>query len=247
MRIEGIQNQQAAPAFARIAEELRERIAHMPPHTLLPSEREIGEEFQVSRMTARQAVTVLESEGSVYRRPPRGTFVAEPRVRFQVGSFTEQVERLGKSPQARVLEARTIAASGEQAKELNLSPGSLVHALKRLRLVDGEPLAIEQTALPAELMPGFLDHRLDGSLWALMSDTYDVTPKRAYALLESRSLDREAATLLGVREGAPGILMTRRTVDAVGVCVEYAIDTYRADRAAFEFAADVGPISRHLA
>ncbi len=225
------------PAYARIAQDLRARAAELAPHTPMASEREIAEEFHVSRMTARQAVSVLESEGAVYRRPPRGTFVAEPRVRFQIGSFTEQVERLGRRPRALVLEAVRARATRTQATALGIPLGRPVHVLSRLRLADTEPLAIERTVIPAGLTPGLLEHPLDGSIWAIMRDSYELVPTNASVVLESRPLDQEVSQLLGVRVGAPGIVLTRHTADAHGRCVEFAQDTYRADRAAFEFSA----------
>ncbi|MFD0855394.1 GntR family transcriptional regulator, partial [Actinomadura adrarensis] len=81
-----------SPRYVVIAGELRDRITSekLAPHTLLPSERELSEIHGVSRMTARQALALLEKEGYVYRRPPRGTFVAEPRVPFHVGSFSDE-------------------------------------------------------------------------------------------------------------------------------------------------------------
>src|SRR5690349_14012907 len=93
------------PLYMSIAADVRDRIAteQLGPHTLLPSERELAEQHGVSRMTARQALSLLESEGAVYRKPPRGTFVAEPRVRFHVGSFSEEVARMGRRPAAKLL------------------------------------------------------------------------------------------------------------------------------------------------
>lgn len=227
----------AGPAYARIAQHLRARAEELAPHSPLPSEREIAEEFHVSRMTARQAVSVLESEGSVYRQPPRGTFVAEPRVRFQIGSFSQQVERLGRSPHALLLDASRSRATRAQATALGIALGRPVHVLSRLRLADTEPLAIEHTVIPAGLTPGLLERPLDGSIWAIMRDSYDLVLTTASVVLETRTLDQEASRLLGVRVGAPGMVLTRRTTDARGRCVEYAQDTYRADRTAFEFSA----------
>src|SRR3954469_26019301 len=93
------------PRYIAIAAHVRDRILveQLGPHTLLPSERELADLHQVSRMTARQALSLLENEGVVYRRPPRGTFVAEPRVRFHIGSFSEEVSRLGRHPAAKLL------------------------------------------------------------------------------------------------------------------------------------------------
>lgn len=229
----------ASSAYARIAAVLRDQLAGLRAHTALPSEREIAQQFGVSRMTARQAVGLLESEGRVYRKRPRGTFVSEPRVQFHIGSFTEEVTRMGRSPQADVLTASTQAATREQAQALRLSETTQVHTLTRLRLADGEPLAIENTVIPALVAPDLLAHELTGSIWQLLRDEFDVVPATATVVLESRSLDYASARLLSLREAAPGVVLTRHTVDRRGRYFEYAVDIYRADRAAFTFTADL--------
>src|SRR5712671_7666400 len=115
-------NSTPSPRYVEIAGELREHIesAALAPHTLLPSERELSETYQVSRMTARQALTLLENEGYVYRRPPRGTFVAEPRVRFHIGSFSEEVSRLGMHPDAKLLWAENQEPTATVRRTLDL-------------------------------------------------------------------------------------------------------------------------------
>jgi GntR family transcriptional regulator len=230
---------QRSPRYLAIAAELRERILarELGPHALLPSERELGEQFRVSRMTARQALTVLESEGHVYRRPPRGTFVAEPRVRFHIGSFTEEATRLGHKPHAQLLWAAEVVPELEPQSALGLPDGATVHAFRRLRLMEDEPIAIETTFFPAALTPGILEKADEGSLWALLTEEYDVELDRSEAVLESIILDEEACSRLQIRAGSPGIMLTRRTFDDSGACVEYARDVYRADRAAFEVSA----------
>lgn len=122
------------------------------------------------------------------------------------------------------------------AEALGLAPGSTVHALQRLRGVDGDPLAIETRCYPADLTPGFLDRSLDRSLWELLGEHYGMNPARA---TDTFTLDGAAAQHLSVRAVAPGILLIRRTYDAAGRCIEFARDTYRADRAAFQFDAEI--------
>lgn len=231
------------PRYVEIASELREHIgsAALAPHTLLPSERELSETHHVSRMTARQALTLLENEGYVYRRPPRGTFVAEPRVLFRVGSFTAEVTRAGRRPGARLLWAEATTPSPSIQAALGLAPGENVHALQRLRLADAEPMAIETTYLPAALTPGLLRQPLDGSLWTLLRDNYAVVPSNAQATLQFIVIDDASASLLRLRSAAPGMLQTRKTYDQAGRCIEFARDIYRADRTAFEFDAIVQP------
>jgi GntR family transcriptional regulator len=224
------------PRYIEIAARLRDRIVddQLGPHTLLPSERELAEQHQVSRMTARQALSLLESEGMVYRRPPRGTFVAEPRVTFHIGSFSEEVSRQGRRPDAKLIWAERQEASAMVRRALDLDPDAAVHVFHRLRTVDGVPFALETTYLPAALTVGILDTPQDGSLWALLRDRYGINPSRSTAVLESIVLDDNSTTQLGVRPGSAGTLLTRRTLDAAGRPVEYARDVYRADRTSFE-------------
>jgi GntR family transcriptional regulator len=232
-----------APAYMRIAAALRERIqaGELAPHTLVPSERELSRDFGISRMTARQALVVLEGEGAVYRRPPRGTFVAEPRLPLHLGSFSYEITRKGHRPTAEVLWAEPQAATTHVAEALGLPPGTGVHAIQRLRGVDGDPLAIETSYYPADLTPDFFDQPLDGSLWDLLAEKYGLRPARATATIEVITLDESATARLAVRTAAPGILLVRRTYDSDGRCIEFARDTYRADRAAFQFDAPIPP------
>lgn len=225
-----------------IAADVRDRIVteQMGPHTLLPSERELAETHGVSRMTARQALSLLESEGVVYRKPPRGTFVAEPRVRFHVGSFSEEVARMGRRPAAQLLWAEHQVATPAVRRALELDDGAAVHVFHRLRSVDDVPFALETTFLPAELTPGILEVTDDGSLWAVLRSRYGVELARSTAVLESIVLDDATSLQLGVRAGSAGTLLTRRTEDISGRCVEYARDVYRADRAAFEVSEALG-------
>lgn len=231
------------PRYVALAALVRDRITseQLAPHTLLPSERELGDAHGVSRMTARQALTLLEREGLVYRRPPRGTFVAEPRVRFHVGSFSEEVSRQGRRPAARLLWSERQAPSPATQRALGLADGEAVHAFHRLRSMDDVPLALETTYFPADLTPGILDQPVEGSLWAVLRERYGVDLASTTAVLESIILDDASQTHLGAGSATTGILLTRSTYDADGRCVEHARDVYRADRASFEVTATVAP------
>jgi GntR family transcriptional regulator len=231
----------AAPAYARIAGALRDRIqaGELGPHALVPSERELSRDFGVSRMTARQALLVLEGEGSVYRRPPRGTFVAEPRLQMRLGSFSEEVRRAGHRPSAEVLWTERQQASPRVASALGLAPGDDVNTLQRRRRVDSDPLAIETTYYPAELTPGLLDLDLSGSLWAVLADQYGLTASRATGNLEVITLDEASSHTLSARAAAPALLLTRHTYEAGGRCIEFARDIYRSDRVSFWLGADL--------
>jgi GntR family transcriptional regulator len=140
----------ATPRYIAIAALVRDRIAtdQLGPHTLLPSERELADQHGVSRMTARQALSLLESEGVVYRKPPRGTFVAEPRVRFHIGSFSEEVSRLGLSPAARLCGRTSAPDAGRSARTRTRGRGAMVNVFHRLRSVDDVSFALERRFCP---------------------------------------------------------------------------------------------------
>ena len=90
----------SSPLYSWVASLLRDEIeaGRLDPHGSVPSERILSERYQVSRMTARHALETLMLEGYVYRSPRRGTFVAEPRLRFSVGSFTRVMSDADSTP-----------------------------------------------------------------------------------------------------------------------------------------------------
>lgn len=109
------------------------------------------------------------------------------------------------------------------AAALAIAPGTGVHALQRLRRADGDPLAIETTYYSAELTPGLLERPLDGSFWAILRDGYGLSPSRAAATLAVVTPDESASRHLDARIAAPGFLVTRRTFEADGRCIEFAL------------------------
>lgn len=230
-----------SPLYYRIAAHLRDQIeaGEIEAHAPVPSERALSADFGVSRMTARQAIATLEREGYVYRQPSRGTFVAEPRIQLAIGSFSDEVLRRGGRPGARVLHADQEEPTGLIQSALGIAAGRRVNYVQRLRLFDDEPIAIENSYLPAELCPGLLDMDLTGSIWDLLRREFEICAARSTARIEAIALDPFEAEQLGVRENEAAILLTRRTYDHGGRCFELARDVYRGDRAEFAVEADL--------
>ena len=233
--------ERTSPLYLWLAQLLREQIeaGQLSAHGPVPAERVLSGRYDVSRMTARHALETLTLEGYLYRHPRRGTFVAEPRLRFSVGSFTRNMTEADRTPGTEVLSAATVDPDPVLAGQLGVPPGGKVHVLQRLRSAMGEPVAIENIQLSAARFPDLLDHDLAGSLWALLRTCYDVRPAKADARVVAVTLDRFEAETLGVKAASPALVLTRTVYDGEGGVVELARDVYRGDRTEFEVTAPV--------
>jgi len=230
-------DREGVPAHTQIEERLAEAIAggDLRPGDRLPPERELAERLGVSRMTLRHALDALGRRGLVVRARGRlgGTFVAEPKIERDLttlAGLTQELKRQGHRAGARVLSARTGPAGRRTAEALAIEPGERVSEIVRLRLSDGQPLALERSLFPAERFPDLLQHELDGSLYELLERAYGEPPVRAVERLEPVVADAEEGAVLGVKAGAPLLLVERVAYSTAGVPLEYARDLFRGDR-----------------
>jgi GntR family transcriptional regulator len=206
-------------------------------HQRLPSERELSEEYEVSRMTARQALVDLARDGLIYTRAGKGTFVAEPKIDQQlrtVTGFSQDMRQRGAAPTNLVLEARLVPATAEVAAALRLAPNAEVILLARVRLADGSPLAVETAYLPPALCPDLLRHDFAReSLYHVLETDYGFRLHQAEQTLEARLASPREVELLRLGPTAAVLHLERVTVRHDGVPVEYVISAYRGDRYKF--------------
>jgi len=236
-RVLGKLDRAGPPAYAQIEDRLAEAIAagHLRSGDRLPPERELAERLGVSRMTLRQALETLQRRGLLTRTVGRrgGTFVAEPKIERDLtalAGLSQQLQRQGHQAGATVLSATTGACGARTAEALGLTVGDEVFEVVRLRLSDGQPLALERSLFPAPRFPGLLEHPLEGSLYELLKARYADGPVRAVERLEPVIADAREAEVLAVRPGAPLLLVERTAFDAGDVAIEWARDLFRGDR-----------------
>ena len=244
----------AAPAYLQLARGLRERIegGALAPGSALPAERELAARLGVSRATLRQALEVLGEAGLVRRQRGSGTFVRVPEVpggarpSQQLGllsSFADEVRSRGGVPGARVLAFSCGRPVPEEVLRLALSPSEEVYRIRRLRCSDGEPLALEESTLPAALTgPLTPEDVTDASLYALLG-ARGLAPARALRRLRAQNAGEAEAALLGLAPGAALLSTQRVSWLASGRPIEYARALYRGDRYDFvmELYADTPP------
>lgn len=208
--------------YLQIIAQIEQAIADgdLAPDDRLPPERALAAEHGVSRMTVRQALQSLEARGLLRRVIGRngGSFVARPKVDRDLGTFSglsEQLARQGVAAGARVLSAGEVDGAVE---------------IVRVRLADGEPFAVERSSFPADRFRALLDLDLSGSLYDLLDEQFDAAPVRAVERIEPVLADAGDAAALGLRVGAPLMLVDRVAYDGAGLVVETARDVFRGDR-----------------
>lgn len=226
-----------APIHAQITAQLSAAIRDgtLQPGARLPAERDLAESLGVSRMTVRQALGALERDGLVRRAVGRagGTFVQEPKVERHPAStagLSAELRRQGLAAGAEVISARVRSARPGTAAALGLEPDAPVAIVVRLRLAAGKPLALERSSLPAHLYPGIEALGLCGSLYELMEAAFGLRPTRVVERLETVAARASDARVLGVRPGAPLLLVERVAYGADGTPLEFARDRFRGDR-----------------
>lgn len=210
-----------------------EIIGASTPGTMIPTERELAERFETSRTTIRKAIAELVVEGRLESTQGRGTFVADPKkihVR-QMTSFSEDMT--GYKTDSIILNLDRIEASEEMAAHLDVTVGSTVTRLRRLRRQDGEPLAIETAHLPGALPRLETELPARGSLYATLREVFGVDISAAEDHVETALAGGEDAEALGVDTGHPLLQVQRTAWDGDGRAAEWTRGLYRGDRFRF--------------
>src|SRR6266705_3573194 len=215
------------PRYHRIAETLRERIrgGALAPGARLDNQRELAKSFAVTLMTLRQALELLEREHLITRRHGLGTFVAAPSIDYdilQLRRFAGDLSAKGEHVATRFLGARFAAPDRRVAEALRLPARARVFVLERLRLVDGHPMSLQRSFLPAHI--GDDVARADLALTPLhhvLEHKLGIVIAHARETVSAVRLGRREAGELGCPAGAPAFESERVSYDAAGAPVVF--------------------------
>jgi len=235
--IQHINKNSPLPIYYQIEAALKQQIENglLQPGDLIPSEREFAEAHQISRMTVRQAISNLVNAGYLIRQKGRGTFVANKKIVMQLSgltSFSEEMEHLGLEPTSELLSYQMIAAEMTIANKLGIREGANVYELKRLRIANDQPLALETVYIPEQLLPGLNQEVAITSLYAF-AEASGLNLGRASQTFESRLATKEEAQHLGLSVNSPVLSVEQLTFLATNQPFEYVISAYRGDRYTF--------------
>lgn len=163
------------PIYLMIKQELKEKIKNGTYQSgdRIPSERELSNIFDISRMTARQAINELVKEGLVKREKGRGTFVESPHfLQRNIRSFTDTLREQGYEPSTKIIELSTIYSLKDISIMLNEPTNTHFFKIKRLRFADNIPVALETVYIPKYRCENINNYNLQGSLYEIFETNY---------------------------------------------------------------------------
>ncbi|MBA4788294.1 MAG: GntR family transcriptional regulator [Rhizobiales bacterium] len=215
------------PLYRQVRDTLIRRMVDgvWAPGEPLPSEMQLAAELGVSQGTVRKALDEMAAENLVVRRQGRGTFVArhdEDRILFQFFKLVPN-DGIRRFPDSRVLSIGKARASAAECEALGLARGSRVVRIRRVRLLEGAPLLVENIALPEPVFPGLTDMEIPNNLYGLYSARYGITVARAREKLRAVAAPAEDAAELGVAPGTPALLIDRLGFSLDQVPVEWRV------------------------
>jgi GntR family transcriptional regulator len=211
----GLNREIPVPLYFQLEELLLKRIDEGTylPGEAIPTEDQLEREFGVSRTTVRQAVARLALGGKVTRIPGKGTFVTEHRrVRPGLRSILEDSVAPKMNIDEKVIVARAERPPRRVTEVLGVAKSEQVIHLQRVRFVDGEPLCLYDSYLPARLVPNLHQVSLvEASLYKTLESVYGLTLSDGEEEIEPGLATAQQADLLGVRPGSPVLVMRRVT------------------------------------
>lgn len=223
------------PLYAQIQRLLMKEIQSGELHEgdPLPSEEELSRTYDVSRMTARQALHGLKTGGYAFSEKGRGTFVTRPKLEKNIMhllGFTQEMTRRGMKPSSKLLDQSVISPDPELAESLKAVPGAKALRLKRLRMADGRPMALEESFVPLQLFPGIEQINFEThSLYHELREHYGVRIGYADEVIEAQSATREESELLTVQRNASLLSIRRVIMTEQETPIEVAWSRYRGD------------------
>ncbi|MFT6123638.1 MAG: GntR family transcriptional regulator, partial [Oleiphilaceae bacterium] len=206
------------PLYIQIKLALKKQIlsGEYAPYERLPSESELMSAFGVSRITVRQALKDLSSEGLVFTSQGKGTFASKPKASQdlqQLQGFDEAMSPKGYKTSARLISIRERVAPRDVQIKLELGDKEKVIEVVRIRYLNQEAVSLDRSFFPIEIGQGLFGEDLTGDIFPMLEKQLSLRLGEAEISLEARPADEEVAQQLGLEQGSPLMWVERLTRD----------------------------------
>lgn len=229
------------PIYYQLEEEIRLLIqtGKLKPGELLPSEREYAERYDISRMTVRQAINNLASEGLLYRQKGRGTFISEKKFEQDLQgltSFSEDMRERGLTPSNKIISFQLIEANKQIAQHLHLESKEKVYEIKRIRFANESPIAVETIYTPKRLVGELSQKNVKESFYHFIETKLNLKIAYGDQVIESALANEFEIESLNLQKGDPILIMHRTSYlsDENITPLEFVSSAYSADKYKFK-------------
>ncbi|EKT4483611.1 GntR family transcriptional regulator [Pseudomonas putida] len=191
----------------------------------LPSEQALGERFSVSRVTVRQALDQLTSQGHIQKRHGKGTFVSDRPLLVKTHSlqgFYESLLEQGIHPETRLLEFQPLTGDDPRVSMLG-DVGALPFWMRRLYLIEGQPFALVSACLPAAASKVSWQEASENPLYGILEHLLGFKVGQSDVKIGQQIPDVSVAQLLGTKTKQPLLTMNRASFDTSGLLLERSI------------------------
>lgn len=238
-----LSNGSMQPLYMQIKEAIKQRIldGDYGAHERLPSESDLMKIFGVSRITVRQALRDLHSEGMVFSVQGKGTFVSKPKAVQDVQrlqGFGEAMAPKGYETSARVVSVNETRADQEVAEALNISRNRKVIELKRIRFLNREPISVDHSFFPFEIGQKLLGRDLTQDVFPMLENEFGIVLEHADLQIEATSASAEQSANLNIETGAPVLKIKRLVFNQGGEPVDFEYLFYRGDAFQYQLRVD---------
>lgn len=218
--------------YIKITDAIREQISsgQLGAGTKLPSERKLAEAFKTTRVTLREALSLLEADGLIFREDRRGWFISHRPLKLNLSApvdFSSLALAQGRKPSVDVITSESMMANKESSQLLSLPPFSDVYRFARVHSIDGRPVMLAEHIIRAERVPNLLQHELDGALLSLYHSEWQLQFAKSRYLVHSTTFDKEIALATRSTAGSPALKITRVNIDDTDVAQEVVFEYWR--------------------
>ncbi|WP_341659820.1 phosphonate utilization transcriptional regulator PhnR [Vibrio sp.] len=230
--------------YVRIKDLLVEQIdtGMLSPSQKLPSERKLAESFDTTRVTLREALSLLEAEGRIYREDRRGWFISPLPLRYdptQNPSFSDIAHIQNRVPATELVTAKSMMANKQATHLLNLPPFSDVYHIERVHYLEKRPVVYVTHYINPKYFPNILDYDLTNSLTKIYRDHFGIFYKKSHYRISTSTLLGEVAQALRATSGTPAMVIERTNHNQDGDVIDSQIEYWRHDAIKIESIADL--------
>ena len=226
------------PVYQIIENDIKKQIKskELKSGQIIPSENKLREKYNVSRMTVRQALNNLVTEGYLYKHKGKGTFVSQRKIEkniFGLRGFTEEMQAIGRKVKSKVVNFKKVIPDDEIAQKLFLEANQEAFYIERIRFGDETPVLFEVLYVPCDLFKELTINDLNKSFYKYIEDNTAHRISHCFQIIEAKLSNKEIEKALELDNSSPILNIIRNSFLDNGRPFEYVISSYRADQYKF--------------